>query len=112
VIESVVIIGWLVLTGLIGLNGFAAGVVAILEAWRSRMRQGSRIFIACATAALLPASYLVVIPATTGAGSEEFGVMLLAAAVVFAVSIVASLPGAVIVSRKLVQPGDAYRAFE
>jgi hypothetical protein len=112
VIESAVVLGWVAVTGFIGLNGFAAGVVAVLQAWRSGMRRGSRIFVASATSALLPASYMIVIPAMTGTSGEEFGIMILSSAVIFAFATVVSLPGAIIVSRKLVQPGDEYRTFE
>lgn len=107
-----VILGWVGVTGLIGLNGFAAGIVAVLHEWRSSLRRASRIVVASTTSGLLPASYFMVIPAATAAERGEFGVMALAGAVVFVIAAVASLPGAIVLARKLARPGDEFRTFE
>jgi len=112
VLETIVVVGWVSLTGIVGLNGFAAGIVAVLHAWRSPMRPGNRTFLASAASGSLPASYMIVVPAASGEAASEFGIMLLVSAVLLAVGTVVSLPGAIIVSRKLASPGDDYRAFE
>jgi hypothetical protein len=43
---------------------------------------------------------------------EPFAVFLLALAVVLAGATAVSLPGAIIVSKKLEKPGEEFRAFE
>lgn len=106
---SAVILIWLGFVSLIGLNGFAAGVVAILHAWRRKMRRGGRILLASAAAGSLPTSVIFVIMMTE---SEELVVVALGLVMVLAVSGVLSLPGAMIVARKLERPGDQFRAFE
>lgn len=109
------VIAWLALVSIIGLNGFAAGVVAILHAWRSGLRRGGRMLAASAFAGLLSGSSFVgiVFLGTLDDGTTE-SIWLLAAVFgfFFAVAMIVSVPGALLVTRKLEAPGDDYRAFE
>ena len=109
--SDTIILVWVIAVTVLALNGFAAGVAALFYA-RKSMRGGSRNLLAAALAGLLPASLVIVVPlAQAGAGEEPY-IWLLAFAILFAVSTGVSLPGAIIVSRKLEKPGDEFRAFE
>jgi MFS superfamily sulfate permease-like transporter len=104
---------WTILVLIIGLNGFAAGMVAVLKGWRSKQSRRSRALTAAAVAGLFPAA--IALPAMAvdvSAGSMAPLGLILGIAVICVVAMVASLPGAVIVARKLDGPGDAFRAFE
>jgi hypothetical protein len=104
---------WVSFVLIVILNGCAAGVVAILHAWRSSMRRGGRVIVAVAVTASLPA--IMFVPAFIGDSlnpAEEPVVMVIAMSAIFVVAFVTSLPGAVIVARKLEAPGDEFRAFE
>lgn len=106
---------WAILVSVIGFNLSAAGMVAILHAWGSKMRRGGRIMMAALVAGLLPASALIAVglaDTVWSSSPEEPFVMALAFGMVLAVATVVSLPGALIVARKLEAPGDDYRAFE
>ena len=101
---------------IIGFNLCAAGVAAILHAWRSKMRRPVRVVAAAAATGALPASTLIVAglvqvgwPTTS---AEEPFIAALAFALVMGLTMLASLPGAFIVARKLEAPGDDFRAFE
>ena len=95
------------------LNGFAAGVAAAFHVWRPRQPRRSRILTAAAVAGLIPAMIAVptlLMDVSMGARAP-FG-LVLGVAVISVVAMVASLPGAVIIGRKLDGPGNAYTAFE
>ena len=114
-------IGWVVaLLGLmlvLALNGLAAGVAAIFHAWRVRLPRESRVFFASVAAAVLPAGVIVLLaivgasqPGTRATlGPMEFLLIFGACTVA---GIIVSLPGAVVVARKLESPGEDYRTFE
>ena len=107
---------WAIAMVIIGFNLCAAGVAAILHAWRSKMRRPVRVVAAAAATGALPASTLIVgglVEAgwPTSSAEEPF-IAALAFAMVTGVTMLASLPGAFIVARKLEAPGDDFRAFE
>ncbi len=108
--ETVVAV-WSLAVAFIGLNGFAAGIVAVLHAWRSRMRQGGRVGMACLAAGSLPASIFAVVGFAESFASDP-GTWALIIASVFAVAAVISLPAAILVSRRLERPRTDYQAFE
>ena len=104
-------LGWMLIVTLVGLNGFAAGVVAVLHIWRRETRRRTRILLASVAGGLLPMSPLLAF----AFGGEVTGVplvLVIVAGVFSAMAAAASLPGAVIVARRLEGPGDAVRAFE
>lgn len=104
---------WTLLVGIIGLNGFAAGMVAVLHVWRSKRPRRSRVLIAATITGLVPAALAA--PAMLvdmSSGMVAPVGLLIGIAVACVLAMAASLPGAVIVARKLDGPGDAYRAFE
>jgi hypothetical protein len=107
---------WAIVIAIVAFNLCAAGVAAVLHAWRSKMRRRGRIVAAAAATGVLPASTLIV------AGLVEIGwptsspeeplVVALAFALVMGLTMIVSLPGAFLVARKLESPGEDYRAFE
>lgn len=104
---------WTILVSIVGLNGFAAGMAAVLHVWRPQQRRRDRALKAAAITGFLPASLLA--PAMIGgfsAGSEALTGLIIGFAAIYLISSVVSLPGATIVARSLERPGDAYRAFE
>ena len=112
--EGAVILIWVGFVSLIGINGFAAGVVAILHAWRSKMRRGGRILLASFAAGALPASLIFVAMLTEAevGVAEEPIAMMLGSAMILVLSGVLSLPGAIVVARRLERPGNEFRAFQ
>ena len=102
---------WMLIVTLVGLNGFAAGVAAVLHIWRRGMRRRTRVLLASVAGGLLPVSPLLAF-AFGGEVTGEPRVLVIVAGVFSAAAVVASLPGAVIVARRLEGPGDAVRAFE
>jgi hypothetical protein len=112
--EEIVIFAWLGIVGVIGLNGFAAGVAAGLHLWQSRMRRAPRIVLAAILTGLLPASLILALGLTdrTFLMGEEPWVIVVAFAMLFGPGAVLALPGAVVITRKLAQPNVDYRAFE
>ena len=105
---------WVIAVLIVLLNGCAAGVVAILHARRATLRRGRRVMTAAAVTALLLASMFIpfALADFSSTGMEEPIVIGLTLAMVFAVSLVVSIPGALIVARKLEAPGEEFRAFE
>jgi hypothetical protein len=104
---------WGIVVSLIFINGFAAGMVAILFAWRRSQRRGSRVLTAVVLTGLLPASMMVpALLAQASAGFESPAGMIIGTVGVFVLAMAGSLPGALIVARKLEAPGDEFRAFE
>ena len=106
-----IVVGWVIVVTVVGLNDFAAGVAAMLHAWRSELRPGSRTLLAGTMAAILPTSFFIVVPLAEDWRSWESG-WLLALAAVLGVGALVSLPGASIVTRKLEAPRGEYRTFE
>jgi hypothetical protein len=107
---------WAIAMVVIAFNLCAAGVAAILHAWRSKIRRPARVAAAAATTGVLPASTLIVVGLVevgwpTSSVEDPF-VAALAFALVMGLTMLASLPGAFIVARKLEAPGDDFRAFE
>ncbi len=74
--EWVVVI-WVVLATIVGLNGLAAGVAAMLHAWRSPLKRGGRTFWASAVAGFLPASSLVAVAILGSTENTTEGPMVL-----------------------------------
>jgi hypothetical protein len=103
---------WAILISIVILNGCAAGVVAILHAWGSKMRRGGRALAAVLVTGLLPAAMILPGFFRTGVFGEESTVVVLGLAMILVLSSVVSLPGALIVARKLEAPGDEFRTFE
>ena len=106
-------IAWLALTMVVMSNAAAGGSAALLYAWRITPQHGMRCMIAGAIAGGLLASWL------SGAafiGASEADDLLVIIPTVFGISLLVgtlvSIPGALIVSRKLAAPGDDYRIFE
>jgi hypothetical protein len=106
------ILAWVGIVIVVGLNGFAAGAAAVLHLWRGRMAHGARSMLAAALAGALPASFMIVVPMAESGMGGQFTIFLLAFAVIFAGATAISLPGAIIISKKLAKPGEEYRAFE
>ena len=109
------IVSWLGFVSLIGLNGFAAGVVGVLHAWRLVLARSSRILISIALAALLFASSMMAL-VFAGTEDREISGGSVTLAVVFgmgfALAAVVSLPGALLMARKVEAPADTFRVFE
>ena len=103
---------WVILVLIVGLNGFAAGVVALLHAWRRTQRRRSRVLTAGAVAGSLPAVLLLPLMLLDISWEVEAPMAFIGAGVFSAIAFVVSLPGAIVVARKLEGPGDAYKAFE
>jgi len=105
---------WVIVVLVILLNGCAAGVVAILHVRGSKMRRGSRVATATAVTGFLPASMFIPFAISDVAltGSEEPLVIAIALVMSFGLAMVLSLPGALVMSRKLEAPGEEYRTFE
>ena len=104
---------WVVFVFLVLLNGFAAGMAAVLHVWRSGQRRRSRIVTAAALTGLVPT--VMIFPAVFEqelAGGAQLAGMIVGMGMMFGLSTVVSLPGAVIIGRRLDGPGDAYRTFE
>ena len=105
---------WLVLAAVITFNLSAAGAAALLYGWRSRLRRGSRTFLASAVTGFLPASSFMAIGLYDSGDrlNQDAAVYASIFVMSFAIAAIVSLPGAIIVSRKLEAPGDDFRAFE
>jgi len=104
---------WAIVLFVVVLNGFAAGMAAILHVWRTRQPRRSRALTAAAITGLIPvvmSAPAVFAQATVGAVSV-FG-LIVGFAVVYGLTMAVSLPGALIIARMLEGPGGAYRAFE
>lgn len=112
--STIAVIVWSLVFWLVGINGFSAGAAAALHIWKGKVRLRTRVLLACGIAGLLPSSLLVMIAAVEDAGgSLEAGMGFTIAFVgSLLVTGLVSLPGALIVSRKLAGPGDAWRSFE
>jgi hypothetical protein len=102
---------WMLIVILIGLNVFAAGVVALLHIWSRGTRLRTQILSAGVASGLLTASPLFAM-ALGGEVTGEPMVLVIVTAVFSAMAAAASLPGAAIVARRLEGPGDAVRVFD
>lgn len=92
----------IILASILILNGFAAGVVAILYHWRGHTKVGQRALIGGMSSGI--ASLLLFLgPVLLDAigGTEETLIMLLALTVVAVAGGVVSIPGAILMSRKI-----------
>ena len=107
-----IIFGWVIFVVVLALNLTSAGVAALLHCWRGKSGRGSRIVLAGLVAGSLPASFLIVVPLAQGGDGTEPVYWILALGLVFAVAVGLSLPGAIVVTRRLARPGEDYRAFE
>ena len=109
-----VILTWFAIASIIGLNGFAAGLAAILHLWRRTMRRGARATMSAAVSGLLPASIFIPMAFTDRefVGGEGQIIAAVGFATFWAVATAVSLPGSLIISRKLEAPGEEFRAFE
>jgi cytochrome bd-type quinol oxidase subunit 2 len=104
---------WVIVIFIIALNGAAAGVVAAFHAWQSRMRRGQRIVAAATASGVLSGAWLIPFALSAeSTNSEEPMIIVLVFVAFIGVGTLVSLPGALIVGRKLDSPGDIHRAFE
>ena len=104
---------WFGVVTFLALNGFAAGVAAAFYAWRRAISRWGRIFYSAGMAGLLPASIMILAVVNPDQYPIEDRIWIFpAACLIFSVGFVASVPGAWIITRKLEQPGDEFRAFE
>ena len=100
---------WTLVLFIVLLNGFSAGVVAGLHVWRRRQR----ILAAAAVAGLVPAA--IAVPSRLidiSVGTQAPFALVVSIAVMSLVTMAASLPGAMIIARKLDGPGNAHMVFE
>jgi len=104
---------WGIVVGVIGLNGFAAGIVTVLHLWKRCQSRGGKVLIAAVSSALLSTG--IIGPRLlflSSAGGTTPAMIALGAIIMFVVAMAASLPGAIIVARKLEAPDDVYRTFD
>lgn len=112
--EAAIIMIWFGIASILGFNGLGAGMAAMLHLWRGQMRSSARIVTAAALSGSLPASVFIPMAFTDREfiGGEGMGAIGVAVVLVLGVAALVSLPGAIVVTRKLGKPGDDYRAFE
>ena len=104
---------WAVGFSVFVLNGFAAGLAAALHVWRKDQPRRSRVLTAAGITALVPV--VITLPAIyfeVSTGASAVVPVIVGFAFICGVTMAISLPGAVIIARKLDGPGEAYRAFE
>ena len=104
---------WAILLSVIGLNLAAGGVAAILHGRRDKQALRSRILTAAALTALWPAGMFI--PVMLDGTLDEAHVsieMLIGAGLLFLVGFAVTLPGALIIARRLERPSEEYHAFE
>ncbi len=108
------VLSWLGAVSVIGLNGFSAGVAAMLFGWKRSIPRWGRIMFAVMAAGLLPSS-MAGLAALSPAEFDlegEAGVVIAMFGALLAVGGLVSLPGAWLITRRLERPGDEHRAFE
>jgi hypothetical protein len=104
---------WTILVSIIGLNGFAGGVAAVLHTRRDKKRRRTRILTAAAMAGLLPACVMILpMLEAVSIGAEAPIALVIGVGGVFLMTMAVSLPGAIVVARRLEAPGEEYQAFE
>ncbi|MBO9519075.1 MAG: hypothetical protein J7493_13495 [Porphyrobacter sp.] len=97
----------------VAMNGFSAGVAAVQFLWPSGRRRGARVLIAVTWAALVAIGWSIpLMPAKIAGGSTPVVYYVMATGFLFAFIMILSLPGALIVSRKLERQSAPIRAFE
>src|SRR3989337_2152249 len=102
--ETAVLI-WLGAVSVIGVNGFAAGIAAMLYIWRRRLGKSGRALLAAFAAGLLPAVMVGGIGLSEEGFSGDGPLMVALVFGVFAlIGSVAALPGAILVAQGLEQP--------
>ena len=110
--ETAILI-WVGVLLVILVNGFAAGVAAMLYIWRRKIRTGGRTALAALAAGIVPGTLIAVIGLSDSSFSgEEPWIIALTFGAFLAIGSVVALPGALVVARKLEAPGDEYRTFE
>ena len=103
---------WAIALFVIILNGCAAGIAAFLHV-RRKMGRGGKVVGAIFGSGLLTAG--IFIPAMISdftMQAEGALIIVLALLAIFVVAAFVSLPGALVITRRLEAPGDEYRAFE
>ena len=105
---------WVIVIWILVLNCCAAGVAAVLHIWHGTRRRGGRNVAAAALTALLNVCMFVPVVLTDPMAAQSEEPLVLGAVFLglLAVTVLVTLPGAIIVSRKLAAPGDEFRAFE
>ena len=104
---------WAIVFALFVLNGFAAGIVAALYVWGGNQARRSRALTAAGITGLVP--LVMALPAVlyqASTGETPVVALIVGFAMVCGLAMAISLPGAVIIARKLDGPGGAYRTFE
>ena len=84
-----------------------------MHVWRRRQPRRSRILAAAAVAGLVPAA--IAVPSRLidiSVGTQAPFALVVSIAVMSLVAMAASLPGAMIIARKLDGPGNAHMVFE
>ena len=109
--DPVIMLAWMAFGALLVCNLIAAGCAALFHIWSGDSTPGVRMLAGAAMGGFLPAVLLgglVMIGAETVATFEAWTVM----AVIFLIGLLASFPGAVLVTKKLHRPPDYSRHFE
>ena len=109
------VVAWLALVTVVGVNAAAAGGIAFLHGRRKSLRRGMRALLASTFAGFLPASTIVAfgIVGASEDGTSEAPAMVVAIFVICqGVATLVALPGALIAARGLEAPGDEFRTFE
>jgi len=101
---------WITLAFALIFNLCAAGVVAIVYGWANQVSRVGRILIAVGLTGLLPG--LALTPMILMDQTTEPLVALVAFFGIFVGAALFSLPGAIAVSLKLVNPSNELRVFE
>jgi len=112
--ETVITMAWFAIVSIIGLSGCAAGFATMIFLWRRSLRVGPRATLAAAASGLLPASVFLPMAFTDRefVGGEGPPVAAIAFSILWGIATGISLPGALMVGRRLEAPGQAYRSFE
>ena len=110
--SELVMVSWAFVVFIVLLNGCAAGIAALFHTRRSEMRRGSKIVGAILGTGLITAGMIG--PWTIEGMAEGEGplIPLLVLILIMVVAMVVSVPGAVIITRRLEVPGDEFRTFE
>jgi peptidoglycan/LPS O-acetylase OafA/YrhL len=104
---------WLGLVTFLFVNGFAAGIAALLLTLPRRIRRWGRISFSAMAAGLLPASVMMLAaidPSEFDVDGPLYG--LLAFAMIFLIGSIGAIPGGWLITRRLERPSDDYRVFE
>ena len=112
--NDTVIASWIILIWILVLNCCAAGVGEMLHLCRKNIRRAGRVVVAAAVAALMNIGMFVPIAFTDpmAGGSDDYLIVGGIFPAVLAITFFITLPGAIVITRKLEAPGDEFRAFE